>query len=624
MIILYILFATNFHRFYPTNEGVMVAKTGVKMEVKNDTVFVRAECHSPYGIYTEAVDRDRVKKDEDFFGVILTQNKKSGYFFMVNAQGIKKDGVIVLKSTAKKEWDFVWDASVNKLKDTLWTAEFKIPLSELNFNAKGDSLLVYANFVRGARLEGTGNFEAGTLVPIKGTNFYDLEYTKKFVFFLSTGQKNKFKIFNEPYVAVYHDHNGSYFSAGSDLSFKSGYLNTAITINPEYATVEGDIEQFNLNKNLMLYYPEKRPFFMDGFELWTMPFSVLYTRRLQDIDAGVKINVNTEKIGLNMFMVEEKDTNSMYISRKRITGGMRLVYSTKYAQFGGFYLKSRDTFGAKGADLMLYLPAKFHLNMQYTGDLNGKSDVFVHLYRYVRPGVNVEGGFERLDSVSLNTAYMPYPLFTRSIWLYLTFNFTRDKDFLPYYAIGIGGTHGEYLDGSLYENNGTFFITLGLFNNLHFVYNLIPWRRYALWNDTIYDNLLHYVNLQYEPLKYHHINLDVQTGRFFGGIQKYYSIEYAYKGKRLHIASGYGYDEEPFYTQKRLYLKGKWNITHKLRLRVFAQHSDISSENEFDFLTEYKLRPGTSLFFVINRKDFQDGTNDTRFMAKFKTYFEIK
>ncbi len=617
------LISLTFYRFYPVNRDIMLSKTDVNVEIRNDTLFIYAECHSPYGIFTEAVDRDNIKNGEDFFGVILTQNRNSGYFFMANANGIKEDGMIVQRSTKKKEWDFVWSVETKIISDTLWTAEFEIPLDQTNFKRNGDSIVLYMNFVRCAKLQGTGNFEEGTMVPIKGHNFYDLEFTKRYSFKVKEN-KNAVSLFNEPYVAVYHDNIGTYFAGGGDVSLKTNNGNIAITVNPEYATVEGDIEKFNLNKNEMLYYPEKRPFFMNGFELWSMPFQVLYTRRLQDIDAGIKVNVNTQKAGVNIFLLEEKDTASNYVSRKRLTGGLRALYSSKYFELGGFYLRSRDTFETKGMDVMFFLPSKFHLNVQYTADLHEKSDIFVHLYRYVRPGINVEGGFERLDSVTINTAYMPYPVFTRSMWLYLTFNFLRGKEFLPYYAIGIGGTHGEYLDGRFFENNGSLFITLGLLNNLHFVYNYIPWKRYAPWNDTTYINSLHYINLQYQPFSHHHINLDVQTGKYFGGTQKYYSLEYSYKGKRLHLSAGYGYDEEPFYTQKRVYLKGKWNITQKLRFRLFAQHSGISNEDEIDFLTEYKLRPGTSLYFVVNRYNFSDGTSETRLMAKFKSYFEIR
>ena len=611
---------TNFHRFYPESGERMENRTSVTMKVYKDTLFVQAKCHSKYGIYTEALDRDELKTGEDFFGIILTQDRNTGYFFMVNARGIKEDGAIVQRGTKKKEWDYVWDVNIKRYDDSLWIAGIKIPIDRLNFEYK-DSLVLYINLVRSAKLKGTGAYEAGTYVPIVGSNFYDLGFTKKVAFTINH-EKRGTKLFIEPYVAIYRDESGVFFKEGEDITLKSRLGEISITANPEYATVESNIERFNLNKLRMMYYLEKRPFFMHGFELWNMPFQVLYTRSILDIDGGIKANVKKNKMSFNTFLLEEKDTVSDYISTKRLTGGIRGLYSSKYGQFGIFYLRSRDSFEAKGGDLMFYLPLQFRLNMQYTGDRTLKSDVFIHFFRYVRPGVNVEGGFERLDSVNINTAYAPYPLYTRSMWLYLTFNFAKDRKILPYYAIGIGGTHGEYLNGKLYENNGTLFATLGILNNLSITYNLIPWRRYAEWNDTVYDNLLHYMEVNYQPIKHHYIDFETQIGRYFGGTQKYYSVEYSYKGERLRLSSGYGYNNDPFYTQKRIYLKAKYNITNALRLRLFAQRSDISNKDEINFLTEYRIKPGTFLYLVINRQK-SNGTSRTQFMIKFKSYAGI-
>ena len=611
---------TNFHRFFPNSGELMKNRTFATVELVNDTLMIHAKCHSKYGIYTEALDRDEIKPGEDFFGIVITQDRNTGYFFLINANGIKSDGVIVHKSAKRKAWDYVWNVSTERFDDSLWVANIRIPLDRLNLEYK-DSLILYINFVRSAKLRGVGRYEAGTYVPIVGSNFYDLTFTQRVAFPVEKG-KEKAKLFIEPYVAVYRDSGGVFFKEGEDITLKNQTGELAITVNPDYATVESDVEQFNLDKLQMLYYPEKRPFFMHGFELWNLPFRVLYTRTLTDIDAGIKANIKRENIGFNAFLIEEGDTLSNYFRRKRLTGGVRGLYSTRYGDFGLFYLSSRDRFEAKGVDAMFYLPSQLRVNMQYTGDRSSKSDFYLHIYRSVESGVDVESGFERLDSVNINTAYVPFPLYTRFTWLYLTFNFTRDRIILPYYAIGIGLTHGEYLSGKLYENNGSLFATLGILNNLSITYNLIPWKRYAKWNDTTYDNLLHYTEVNYQPIKHHYIDFETQIGRYFGGTQKYYSMAYSYKGERLRVSSGFGYNNDPFYTQKRIYLKAKYNITDALRARLFVQHSEISKKDEVNFLMEYRIKPGTFLYFVINRTEI-NGSPQVNFMVKFKSYMGI-
>ena len=608
----------NFHRFFPNSGEMMENRTFATVELVNDTLVINAKCHSKYGIYTESLDRDEIKPGEDFFGIVITQDRNTGYFFLINANGIKSDGVIVHKGAKRKAWDYVWNVSTERLDDSLWVANIKIPLDRLNLEYK-DSLILYINLIRGAKLRGVGRYEAGTYVPIVGSDFYDLTFTHRVALPVEKG-KEKAKLFIEPYVAVYRDSGGVFFKEGEDITLKDQTGELAITVNPDYATVESDVERFNLDKLQMLYYPEKRPFFMHGFELWNLPFMVLYTRTLTDIDAGVKANVKRDNLGFNAFLIEEGDTLSNYFRRRRLTGGVRGLYSTRYGDFGLFYLSSRDSFEAKGLDAMFYLPFQLRVNIQYTQDRSSKSDVFIHIYRFVNYGLDVEAGLEGLDSVSINTAYIPYPLYTRSAWLYLTYNFSRDSKILPNGYLSIGGTHGEYLNGKLYENSGSIVASAGILSNLRVVYNLIPWRRNA--DNTIYDNLLHYFEIDYQPLTHHYIEFETQFGRYFGGTQKYYSAEYSYKGEKLLLASGYGYDSEPFYTQKRIYLKAKYNITTALRARLFVQHSEISKRNEVNFLTEYRIKPGTFLYFVINRSEI-NGSPQVNFMVKFKSYLGI-
>src|SRR5437899_551217 len=61
------------------------------------------------------------------------------------------------------------------------------------------------------------------------------------------------------------------------------------TLNPDFSQVESDVGQVLLNERFALFYPEKRPFFLDGLERFDTPNQLIYTRRVVDPDAGVKI-----------------------------------------------------------------------------------------------------------------------------------------------------------------------------------------------------------------------------------------------------------------------------------------------------------------------------------------------
>jgi len=61
------------------------------------------------------------------------------------------------------------------------------------------------------------------------------------------------------------------------------------TIKPDFSQVEADVGQVTLNQRFALFYPEKRPFFLDGLELLDSPNQLIYTRRIASPDAGAKL-----------------------------------------------------------------------------------------------------------------------------------------------------------------------------------------------------------------------------------------------------------------------------------------------------------------------------------------------
>ena len=61
------------------------------------------------------------------------------------------------------------------------------------------------------------------------------------------------------------------------------------TINPDFSQVEADVGQVLLNERFALFYPEKRPFFLDGLELFDSPNQLIYTRQIVAPLGGVKL-----------------------------------------------------------------------------------------------------------------------------------------------------------------------------------------------------------------------------------------------------------------------------------------------------------------------------------------------
>ena len=66
------------------------------------------------------------------------------------------------------------------------------------------------------------------------------------------------------------------------------------TVNPDFSQVEADVGQVTVNERFAVFFPEKRPFFLEGLEQFDTPNALIYTRRISAPVGGVKL---TGKIG---------------------------------------------------------------------------------------------------------------------------------------------------------------------------------------------------------------------------------------------------------------------------------------------------------------------------------------
>ena len=70
------------------------------------------------------------------------------------------------------------------------------------------------------------------------------------------------------------------------------------TLNPDFSQVEADAPQLDANRRFALRFPEKRPFFLEGADLFTTPVEAVFTRTVADPSAGAKV---TGKLGGSAF-----------------------------------------------------------------------------------------------------------------------------------------------------------------------------------------------------------------------------------------------------------------------------------------------------------------------------------
>src|SRR5213076_993813 len=136
----------SFRQFRPVEDAEprYVTETKVAYDAHNFYVFIRAFVPHPDSILKLLARRD-VRTASDQLKIIVDSyhDRRTGYEFAVNPAGVKRDYAVYNDSQEDDAWDAVWD--VGTQVDSLgWTAEFRIPLSQLRYVPRATNTFGFA------------------------------------------------------------------------------------------------------------------------------------------------------------------------------------------------------------------------------------------------------------------------------------------------------------------------------------------------------------------------------------------------------------------------------------------------------------------------------------------------
>ncbi|MDX1430751.1 MAG: DUF5916 domain-containing protein, partial [Rhodothermales bacterium] len=255
----------------PIEGAAPTLRTEVRILYDDEALYVSARMFdsAPDSIVARLGRRDN-RLDSDDFTVYLDPflDRRTGYFFGINAAGTLRDGVLMNDDWDDEDWDGVWVGKA-RIDDDGWSAEFRIPFSQLRFQAS-DEHVWGINFRRSIARKNESDFLVYT--PRKESGFVSRFPTLNGL----TGIAPKRQLEVIPYLttrAEYLDHDdadpfndGSNYVPGIGADFRVGVtsnLTLNATVNPDFGQVEVDPAVVNLS-DVETFFPEKRPFFIEG------------------------------------------------------------------------------------------------------------------------------------------------------------------------------------------------------------------------------------------------------------------------------------------------------------------------------------------------------------------------
>ena len=247
-------------------------RTEVRVAYDEDALYVAARMFDsdPKGVVRRLSRRDD-EPDADRFVLYLDprHDHHNGFEFWVSAAGVQRDAVIYNDSWDDFSWDGVWEAAV-AADDQGWTAEVKIPFSQLRFTEGGEQVWG----VNAARyIHRKAEEDWLELVPKKesglASRMAHLEGLQ--------GLNPRRALSLLPYVVArsefvapagsgdpFNDGSRALGSMGLDLKYGvTSSLTLDATVNPDFGQVEVDPAVVNLS-DYETFFEEKRPFFIEG------------------------------------------------------------------------------------------------------------------------------------------------------------------------------------------------------------------------------------------------------------------------------------------------------------------------------------------------------------------------
>ncbi len=285
--------ASNFAEQFPNNGDKASVETEVMLAYDDDNLYIAFICYdnNASSIRSSWADRDRIWSD-DYMGIIFDTYGDGvwGYEIFCNPIGLQGDGIQVTSGGEDMGFDLIFE-SRGMVTDSCYQIEIALPFASLRFPDKPEQEWK-ATFWRTRPRESLATSswafvddnnicwlcEFGTLTGIKNIKpGKNIELMPSMIGYQSASLKDP----DNRDSGLKNEKLDGEASLGMRYSITSS-MTAEATINPDFSQVESDASQIDVNEAFALSYPEKRPFFQEGSDLFRTWIDVVYTRSINN------------------------------------------------------------------------------------------------------------------------------------------------------------------------------------------------------------------------------------------------------------------------------------------------------------------------------------------------------
>ncbi len=658
----------DFYTFQPVDGLPANERTAALLGYDEENLYVALICfyEDPSKIRASICKRDDIFEDDFIIFYLDTfSDGKNAYQFAFNPYGIQADGIFTDHVGEDFNPDFIFN-SKGRIFQKGYIVEAAIPFKSLRFDQESPNPWRLA-FLR--RTQYLNHDVVWPKISLNSTEFVgqfgrlsnisNIQSVSRFEILpeiagLQQGQRNSDnERFDEGPVE-------GEIGVNLKLGVSSG-LTLDLTANPDFSQIEADANKIDVNRRFPLYYDEKRPFFLEGTEIFQTPIEVVYTRKMVDPLAGIKFSGRSGPYSIGLLSEIDRYEGSMdyltgmyysddiidtYRNEKTFNNIIRIKRDILDNSFIGLIATDREfgdsynrVFGLDGSFAFLN---NYHISMQTlysqtrTVEKEKKEDPalvvnFYHgtrklkiqaYYQDIDTNFVAANGFIQRTDIREGGTRIWYDLqrtdhllqhFQPRVDYYRIYDHRQDlveEEINPSLNFNFRSKNDLYLNYyyQLEEYVGTTFYKNSY--SIYLINSYIPWlygNIYWYTGDEIFYSALYAgLNPELGTTQYLSSDLTIKPGKAFTTTMS--ATAYRFTTER--------YDFDYTLNQNIYRLKSTWQISRSLSLRLIYELIDnredpallrslfdMNDNADFNFLVSWQPSPGTVFFLGMN--DYQ-------------------
>lgn len=418
---------SNFIQIQPQYRAQSANRTEFALFYSKEKIFIGIKCYYQKKPVAKVLKRDGYDIQED--GVLIyldPRHDRNNYFlFGVNYLNVQTDGAGT-RSQGDANWDGLWESRVVDY-DSFYFVKITIPFKCFATPFRDTAGFNVIRTVYSTREVLSWTDVGGTLSNPLLFGRLIIE-TKKL-------KRGKF-LFSYPYFTFRHlkEENISKAQTGGEVFLHLKDHHIGFTYNPEYCELEPDADVINLTEGSEVYLPEKRPFFLEGFNIYS--WNLFYTRRVSNIFWAGKFWGKLAEKDYNIFFIQTPDTTQFFGLANEGAVTQKIYYNLGVAGKNDNSLKHCELF-----DLSYYpineLTFAVTTRLNYEEDFSLKEGISIGpclFYNHQRLRANIGFSYDGKKSFPKFGYYglvLPYNRYSGSIYIKPRFFFKRSSEYSP-------------------------------------------------------------------------------------------------------------------------------------------------------------------------------------------------